>query len=616
MIEGKLGMADHAWRSVRRESVVRRRWSVRRWSAWFGVLLLLVGSAAEPGWAQGRPNVLLIMTDDQGWGDLYSHGNSKIDTPVLDRLATEGARFDRFYVSPVCAPTRASLLTGRYHLRTGTAGVTRGMETMRAGEVTLAEVLGAGGYATGIFGKWHNGAHYPNDPLGQGFDTFVGFSAGHWNNYFGTHLVRDGRTVETEGYITDVLTDAALAFIEEHRDEPFFAYVPYNTPHSPFQVPDRYFDRYQERGLDDETAAAYAMVENIDDNVGRLLAALDRLGLAENTIVLFLTDNGPNGDRFNGGMRGRKGSVHEGGVRVPLFLRWPGRVPEGRLVRQITAHIDLLPTLAELTGVPLPEGGAPLDGISLVPLLQREEPERWPERLLFSHWAGTRGGTLERYPGAVRTERYRAVNTGGPWQLYDMIQDPYETIDLAAELPEVVARLGAAYEAWFQDVTQPGIERPAIPVGYEEAPVVELPAPEAYFEGGIGYYGGQGWANDWLTDWTSPEAAAWWELDVVRPGRYEIELLYTVPVEDVGARLRAEAGEASVEGRIRRAHDPAPVPSPDRIERKEVYEKRWAPLRLGMLRLEKGPQRLYVRAPEIPGTQALDLKAVRLRRLE
>ncbi|MFB0554225.1 MAG: sulfatase-like hydrolase/transferase, partial [Phycisphaerae bacterium] len=172
------------------------------------------------------PNVILIITDDQGWGDIHSHGNDKIDTPVMNKLAADGARFDRFFVSPVCAPTRASLLTGRYHLRTGTHGVTRGYENMRSEEVTIAEAIKQAGYATGCFGKWHNGAHYPYNPNGQGFDEFLGFCSGHWNNYFDTTLEHNGRLVKTKGYITDVLTDAAVRFIEKNKDRPFFCYIP------------------------------------------------------------------------------------------------------------------------------------------------------------------------------------------------------------------------------------------------------------------------------------------------------------------------------------------------------------------------------------------------------
>ena len=197
------------------------------------------------------PNVILIMTDDQGWGDLGFHGNDSIYTPNIDQLARNSARFERFYVSPVCAPTRASLLTGRYHLRTGTSWVTHRKEVMRQQEITIAELLKREGYSTGCFGKWHNGEQYPNDPIGQGFDTFVGFKAGHWNNYFNTTLSHDEESLETSGFITDVLTDAAIQFMEENQNDPFFCYIPYNAPHSPFQLPNKYFDKYKVLGLTD-----------------------------------------------------------------------------------------------------------------------------------------------------------------------------------------------------------------------------------------------------------------------------------------------------------------------------------------------------------------------------
>ena len=585
-----------------------------------GALTLLLWSFtgsmlhAQTSASAERPNVLLVMTDDQGWGDVRVHGNPEIDTPVMDRLAGEGAWFERFYVSPVCAPTRASLLTGRYNLQTGTSWVTRGLETMRPDEVTVAEVFRDAGYATGLFGKWHNGAHYPSDPTGQGFETFFGFAAGHWNNYFDTGLTYNRQPVETEGYIADVLTDSALAFIDRNHDAPFFCYVPYNTPHGPFQVADIYFDRYQARGLDDKTAAVYGMVENIDDNLGRLLALLDERGLAENTIVLFLTDNGPNGDRYNGDMRGRKGSVHEGGVRVPFFVRWPAQIPPGTVIREITAHIDLLPTLAEFADIELPEGLS-LDGVSLVPLF-RDSSADWPDRMLFTHHS--RGDSLETFPGAVRTPRYRLVREReeNAWALYDMLTDPGQHMDVAAQHPEIADSLGAAYDAWFTDVTAEQPERPRIPIGYEAAPLVTLPAPESYFEGEIAFKGGQGWANDWLTGWTRAEDRVWWELDVAQGGVYEVALEYTVSTEDTGADVRVSVGDAQVAGTVTSAHDPEALPSPDRIPRGEVYEKEWGVLELGTLNLTSGSVRLVVEATPKPGAEALDLKAVRLRRVE
>ncbi|MDQ3651473.1 MAG: arylsulfatase [Acidobacteriota bacterium] len=557
-----------------------------------------------------RPNVLFIVADDMGYGDIRSHGNEKIDTPVLDQLAAGGARFERFFVAPLCAPTRASLLTGRYPLRTGTAGVTRGLETMRAEEVTIAEALKRAGYATGIFGKWHNGQHYPNHPRGQGFDEFFGFSAGHWNNYFDTTLEHNGRFVKTKGYITDVLTDAAIRFIENNRARPFFAYVPYNAPHSPYQVPDRYFTKYKARGLDDTTASVYGMVENIDENIGRLLRKLDESNLTDDTIVIFMTDNGPQTARYNGGMKGRKGSVEEGGVRVPFFLRWPGQINAGMTVKNIAAHIDLLPTIDELTGttrlVTLP-----LDGRSLVPLL-KGKAAGWTDRMLFTHPTGGQAQSA----GAVRTERWRGVYSDARQELYDMAADPGQTKNVAAAHPEAVRTLRAAYEASFKDVTPRGVGRPSIPVGYAQAPTVELPAPEAYLTGGVKWFGEAGYANDWITNWTSTDDRIAWELDVVRAGRYEVTLRYACAAEDINSKVRVEVGGSAVEGTVGRAHDPKPLPSPDRVPRRgEVYEKVWALLTLGTVRLDQGRTRLSVGSLGVAGKRVMDLKAVDLRRV-
>jgi len=584
-----------------------------------GTLSILPGCAGMgqiTGAQRKRPNIILVMTDDQGWGDVRSHGNDKINTPVMDRLAADGARFERFFVSPVCAPTRASLLTGRYHLRTGTHGVTRGYENMRSEEVTIAEALKQAGYATGCFGKWHNGAHCPYNPNGQGFDEFLGFCSGHWNNYFDTTLEHNGRLVKTKGYITDVLTDAAVRFIEKNKDRPFFCYVPYNAPHSPFQVPDKYFDKYKARGLDDKLACVYGMCENIDDNLGRILKRLDELKLSDNTIVLFLTDNGPNSARYNGGMKGRKGSVHEGGVRVPLFIRWPGHIKRGANITQITAHIDIFATIIELCGAAMPKT-LPLDGVSLVPLL-KGETAGWPDRMIFT-FRSPRRQTGE-VPGSVRTQRWRAVKAGKRWELYDMSSDPGQKKNVAKKYPKIVKKLSAAYEAMAGDVTKAGFDPLPIHIGYSHWPVVTLPGHEAFLEPpsrkGISYKGRSGWANDWVTNWTSTKAYPWWEVEVVGAGRFEVTLMYICSKENVGAKVRVEIGGESLEGIVSKAHNPDPIPSPDRVSRGEVYEKIWAPLTLGTVELSKGRTKLMVKAIEIPGDMAFDLKAVRLRRVD
>jgi len=486
---------------------------------------------------------------------------------------------------------------------------------MRAGEVTLAEVLKDQGYATGCFGKWHNGAHFPNHPTGQGFDEFVGFCAGHWNNYFGTTLEGNGVTVETSGYITDVLTDAAISFIERKAGKsPFFCYIPYNAPHSPWQVPDRYYNKYRRQGLDEKTSTAYGMVENLDDNIGRILERLDSLGLSEDTIVLFLTDNGPNSDRFNGGMKGRKGSLHEGGVRVPLFVRWPGRIRRGLEIPEISAHIDLLPTILELCEVEGPEA-ASFDGRSLAPLLREDETE-WPDRRIFQYW---RAREVVPDRGAVRTQQWRAVKYE-TWSLYDMNADPGQTLDLAGEFPEVLDELSQSFEGWFEEVTVGGFDPIPVPVGYPESPEVVMPGHEAFLNPevgqGISYSGSSGWANDWVDNWTSIEAYPFWEVDVVRSGSYEVVLMYVCPAADLGSRLRVEIGNQVAEAQVEVAHDPEPIPSPDRVPRGEVYEKVWAPLKMGTLALEKGRTQLRVRALSREGGEVIDLKSVVLRRIE
>ncbi len=571
--------------------------------------LMVLTAAAAPLQAQ-RPNILLVMTDDQGWGDVRSHGNPELDTPAMDALARAGVRFDRFYVSPVCSPTRASLLTGRYSLRTGVYGVTRGRETMRSEEVTLAETLRDAGYATGIFGKWHNGAHFPHDPAGQGFDTFFGFSAGHWNNYVDTDLIYNGETVPTRGFITDVLTDSALAFMRRHRERPFFAYVPFNAPHSPFQAPDALFRKYTERGFDNRDAAAYAMVENVDENLRRLLGELDRLGLRDRTIVLFLTDNGPNGVRWNGGMRGIKGSVREGGTRVPFFMHWPGQIEGGLTVQEKAAHIDVMPTLLELVGLQAPSSTV-MDGRSLVPLLSGEGTD-WPDRMLYIHHFGQ--GPLRPLPGSVRYGHWSAVNEGRGWELYDLWADPAERTDVAPEHPELSTSLAGAYEAWFADVTGSGLEQIPVPLGHAESPRIVLPGHEALLHGeGIRYVDPNGWANDWVTGWTNVEAFPAWPVEVVRAGRYEISLDYAVAPEDAGSRIRVEVGGQALEAMVEPAHVPRTVFSPDLVLRGEVYEREWGRLPVGTVRLETGRTLFAVKAISKRNSQIMELKAVRIR---
>ncbi|MCL4192786.1 MAG: arylsulfatase [Thermoguttaceae bacterium] len=582
-----------------------------------------IAGAAEP---RVRPNVLLILTDDQGYGDFSIHGNPHVRTPHLDRLGESSVRFDRFYVNSFCAPTRAALLTGRWPLRTGVHGVTHNREAMRPNEVTIAEALRGGGYRTALIGKWHNGEQYPYTPPGQGFDEFFGFHNGHWNDYFDATLLRGTQVEKTQGYISDVLTDEAMKWIAKGGARPFFCYLAYNAPHSPFQVPDKYFDRFKVQGFDDAVAAFWGMCENLDENIGRLLAHLDRLELAENTIVVFLTDNGGTAGVkiYNAGMRGGKTSVHEGGTRVPLFVRWPAAQWTAHVVKPIVSHIDLYPTPLDLCGVPAPPG-PPLDGISLRPLLEGDGSQ-WPERVLFTH---NPIDETNKFPGAVRTDRYRLVcdirgRSGGSgavnndasatgWQLYDMTNDPGEKNDLARQQPEKVAELSALYDAWFADISRDGLRRFPIPVGYAEENPVEIHAPQAYFTAPLRFHSGPGYANDWLTDWTDANARVWFDLDVVRSGRYALEIAYACPAEDAGAKIRIRAGDSFLQATVPVAPvESIPLPHRDQAGHEKYQNRHWATLKLGSMNLPKGPVELSIETISKPGSAVMDFKHIRL----
>jgi arylsulfatase A-like enzyme len=495
----------------------------------------------RPQSATRRPNILLIITDDQGYGDLAVHGNPKLRTPNLDRLARESVAFQSFYVSPVCSPTRASLLTGRYNYRTGVVDTYLGRSLMHPDEVTLAEMLAAAGYRTGIYGKWHLGDNYPMRAIDQGFQDALTLNGGGigqpsdpsgGESYFDPILFANGKPQKFPGYVSDVITSAALKFIGQNRDRPFFTYVAFNAPHTPLEVPDKYYQIYQAMNLRPEdfpgaghpipqnfdpetTARIYGMVENIDENVGRLLKKLDELKLTKNTIVIFLTDNGPQQPRYNAGMLLRKGSTHEGGVRVPCFVRWPRKFAAGRKVDRIAAHIDLAPTLLAVSAVKKPAAAA-FDGVSLLPLL-KGEAMNWPDRTLFFQWH--RGDVPELYRAfAARSQQYKLVQPDGSddgpapsapaFKLYDMMRDPFEMHDIAAENPEVVARMKRDYERWFKDVTsgRDYTSPSRIVLGAPQANPVRLTR--------------QDWRGP-QAGWT-PRSLGYWEVNVARPGVYEI----------------------------------------------------------------------------------------------
>ena len=473
-----------------------------------------------------QPNIVLVMSDDQGFGDLGLHGNDKIQTPALDRFGREGVQLTRFYVCPVCSPTRASLMTGRYHYRTGVIHTSRGGAMMHGDEVTIAEMLKAAGYRTGIFGKWHLGDTYPMRPQDQGFEESLVHPSGgigqppddETNHYQDPRLRKNGQQIQTQGYCTDVFFNAALEFIAASRDQPFFAYIPTNVPHTPLEVDEASVEPFRKLGLDATTARIYAMVKNLDDNFARLLAKLDELKLRDNTIVIFMTDNGAQQERFNAGLRGRKSWVYEGGIRVPCFIQWPGRIAGGRQMDRIAAHIDILPTLLDAAGVQLPSHPK-IDGTSLLPLLSgKTVAADWPERTLFiqchrgltpklfqNSAAITQQYKLVCYPGTFNREDLVPSANQPVLELYDIPADRGEQRDLARDKPAIVAELRRQYENWFADVWRsrqftPGI----IHVGNEAENPVRLCR-----------YQDASWKFD---------ESFGWLINIERSGRYELAL--------------------------------------------------------------------------------------------
>ena len=484
--------------------------------------------------AADRPNVIVVITDDQGYGDVGAHGNTMIRTPHLDALWAESVRLTDYHVDPTCSPTRSALLSGRYSTRTGVWHTIRGRSLMRTEEVTIAETLGASGYATGMFGKWHLGENWPLRPMDQGFDEAVYHGGGgvgqgpDWfgNDYFDDTYFRNGEPKAFEGYCTDVWFDEALRFVSEERDGPFFCYLATNAPHGPFLVDERWSQPYLDAGVGEVQARFYGMIENIDWNMGRLVARLEELGIEDDTILVFTTDNGTARGQvdakraeqglwagFGAGMRGAKGSEYEGGHRVPFFVRWPsGGVGGGRDEPYLAAHVDVLPTLAELCGVERPEG-PPLDGTSLAARLRVPE-SGLPERTLFVH--SQRVLHPEKWRKcAVMTERWRLVNGG---ELYDIVADPGQATNVAGEHAGVVEELRGAYEAWWESLAPAAAESVYIGLGSDAEPTTQLHP------------------HDWQTE--RDRDSSWhqnhvrnghlghgpWFVDVSRAGTYEIEL--------------------------------------------------------------------------------------------
>ncbi|MGJ8656576.1 MAG: sulfatase-like hydrolase/transferase [Akkermansiaceae bacterium] len=493
--------------------------------------------------AETKPNVILVMTDDQGYGDLGCHGNSILKTPELDRLHAESVRFTDFHVSPFCTPTRAALMTGNHPGYTGAYRTSSGRSLMHADEKTVADLFASAGYVTGMAGKWHLGDNAPHRPQDRGFQDVVwhrcggiGQASDYWgNDYFDDTyaVVKPGSRVEKfekfEGYCTDVFFRECMRFVGENKDKPFFYYLALNAPHGPYYVAPEWAAPY--KGIKNvANPNFYGMIANFDHNMGLLRKNLEEQGLAENTILIFMTDNGTSaGAKFKGldsealigynaGMRGKKSSVYDGGHRVPFFIHWPkGGLTGGKDIETIGAHIDVLPTLAELCGIKVGEG-YDADGISLKPLLDGSDKPWKREHHVVQYHGGAHGAAMPAGPLAfsvVLTERWRLVNSNGQF-LFDIEADPAQREDVSGDHPEVVKRLRALYDPFWEKVS-PRLTPVRIDVGDPGEPLTALCSQDWFMD-----KGNPPWNFGEIR--RLPRKTGPWMLDVKRAGRYRLTL--------------------------------------------------------------------------------------------
>lgn len=446
------------------------------------VLLASVSSALGADLAGKRPNIILLMTDDQGYAQMASHGHPWIKTPNMDKLRSQSTYFSAFHVSPTCAPTRSALMTGRHPMKNGVTHTILERERMTLKTRTLPEALKIAGYTTGIFGKWHLGDEDAYQPGARGFDEVFIHGAGGIgqaydcscadapkNSYFGPYVRHNGKFVKTAGFCTDMFFKGALGWIKacKEKETPFFAYITTNAPHGPFLAPDASKKRFLDMGFGQQEAGFYGMIENIDDNLGLLMNKLTEWNLDENTLLVFMSDNGTTGggsgnqksalgaasdgtklNYFNAGMKGMKGSANEGGTRVPTLFRWTGTIKAGQEIDRIAAHIDIAPTFCALAGVTLPDKPG-IDGRSLLPLLENPKAE-WTDRYLFTHtgrWATGADPNSHKYDHcAIRNQRFRFVDNK---ELYDIENDPGEKKNVIEAHPEIVKSMRDAYDTWW-----------------------------------------------------------------------------------------------------------------------------------------------------------------------
>ena len=585
-----------------------------------GVLfsVLGVGAGCIPAFAQKQlPNIIVMLSDDQGWGDLGFTGNTFVQTPNIDRIAHEGTILENFYVCPVSSPTRAEFLTGRYHVRSGVNSTTGEGERFNLGEKTIAEYFREAGYATSLFGKWHSGTQYPYHPNARGFEEFYGFCSGHWGNYWNPVLEHNGEIISGEGFIIDDLTDKALDYIRDHKEHPFFMFLSYNTPHSPMQVPDSWWNRVKDRTLSQRatfpeqedttfTKAALALAENLDWNIGRVLSLLHSLDLEQETIVIYFSDNGPNSFRWNGGMKGRKGSTDEGGVRSPFCIRWPGHIRKGAVETQLSGAIDLIPTLLGLAGIEY----TPLRKLDGIDWGQRLLDEKAPamDRVLYSYWGGK---TSVRIP-------YYLLDAEG--HLYKTDIDREQRKDVSDKEPEIYERM-KRYSNWFKDELLADFPkkdtRPFI-IGHPQETYSKLPARDARISGPIER--SNRYPNcSYFTNWKNPEAEISWNVEVEESGLFEAFIYYTCDKRNIGStfELRTDRDAENLVFTLDQVNDqPMLGADLDRVLREESYVKGFAPCSVGTIPLSKGTATLSLQAKTIRNEEAMNFWMLVLKRVK
>ncbi|PKP10923.1 MAG: hypothetical protein CVU09_05225 [Bacteroidetes bacterium HGW-Bacteroidetes-4] len=477
-----------------------------------------------------KPNILIVLTDDMGYGDVGFNGNQMIQTPTLDSLAKNGVVIDRFYVSPLGSQSLASLLTGKYQIDSDGLLTAQQNQGESSNEQNIAEWLKNFGYQTAYFGKWQNGLNKNKNPREQGFDYFFGFKD-RTSSHFDVKLEYNGIPAQSKGYITDVLTDSTLAFIQRNKKQPFLTFVAYSTPHEPYQVPDFYYQKYKALSLDHHTSTIYGMCENIDFNFNRIIHLLEHLDLVENTIVVFLSDNGPAYLRYNAGLKGRKAEVNEGGMRSPFILSFP----KGNLTNQVVytisaAHVDLAPTLLHLLKIPFRE--ELFDGISLVPWL-KENKKEFPNRYLYEY---IQNNTAGNNWGAVRSDSFLLVINNQNQQFYNIISDKYQRKNAINSYQEEANRLFENYNQWLSKAHINNTNSDTI----NHSTRVKLAVDEAFWK--LRMISGEELKNNAAKTNLSDDSI-YWELTIQNDGNYEVLVMCNWPTNPVVSNYELSMGK-------------------------------------------------------------------------